>query len=289
MTKIINPILSGFNPDPSIIRVEEDYYIATSTFEWFPGVQIYHSKDLVNWELIARPLNRVSQLDMKGNPDSGGIWAPCLSYDNGIFYLVYTDVKGFDNVWWDTNNYLVSTKDIRGDWSEPIYLNSCGFDPSLFHDSDGKKYFVNMITDHRGKNNRFNEIQVQEYSASEKSLLGEAKTIFKGTGLGSAEGAHLYKLNGYYYLITAEGGTGYNHVVSFARSKNIAGPYEVHPDNPILSSKYSPDLPLQKAGHGDIIETQTGEWYMVHLCGRPLEKRGNCPLGRETAIQRLVW
>ena len=118
---IKNPILRGFNPDPSIIRVGEDYYIATSTFEWFPGVQIHHSRDLINWELVSRPLNRKSQLDMQGVPDSGGVWAPCLSYDNGTFYLVYSNVKSFQGVWKDTPNYLVTTQDILGDWSEPIF------------------------------------------------------------------------------------------------------------------------------------------------------------------------
>ncbi len=145
MSMIQNPILKGFNPDPSILRVGgDDYYIATSTFEWFPGVQIHHSKDLVNWALIAHPpLNRVSQLDMLGTPDSTGVWAPCLSYDNGVFYLIYSNVKNSRRMK-DSPNYLVTTTDIRGDWSEPIYMNCSGFDPSLFHDDDGRKWFVNM-------------------------------------------------------------------------------------------------------------------------------------------------
>src|SRR5690625_5211691 len=136
MSKIVNPILKGFNPDPSIIRVEDDYYIATSTFEWFPGVQIHHSKDLKNWQLLTHPLNRKSQLNMLGNPDSGGVWAPCLSYSEGIFYLVYTDVKSHMGAFKDTPNYLVTAENIMGPWSDPIYLNSSGFDPSLFHRSE---------------------------------------------------------------------------------------------------------------------------------------------------------
>lgn len=289
MQTINNPILRGFNPDPSIIRVKDDYYIATSTFEWFPGVQIYHSKDLVNWELAVRPLNRLSQLDMRGNPCSGGVWAPCLSYDNGIFYLVYTDVKTRSGIWKDAHNYLVTTDDIYGDWSEPIYLNSSGFDPSLFHDTDGRKWIVNMLWEHRLRvTKKSNGIIMQEYSPERKKLVGPVKKIFDGV-LSVTEGPHLYKRNGYYYLIVAEGGTGYNHVVTLARSKKIDGPYEVHPLNPILTSADNPELELQKAGHADLVKTQTGEWYMVYLCARPLSKRGYCPLGRETAIQKVVW
>jgi xylan 1,4-beta-xylosidase len=150
MTKIQNPILPGFNPDPSILRVGDDYYIATSTFEWFPGVQIHHSKDLVNWKLITHPLTRTSQLDMLGNMPSCGIWAPCLSYCDGLFYLIYTNTRIYYSNHKDCHNYLVTAKDIMGPWSEPIYLNSSGFDPSLFHDDDGKKWLANMLWDTAG-------------------------------------------------------------------------------------------------------------------------------------------
>ena len=160
---IRNPILPGFNPDPSICRVGGDYYIATSTFEWYPGVQIHHSKDLVNWTLIGRPLTRASQLDMRGNPDSCGIWAPCLSHADGLFWLVYTDVKRYDGNFKDTHNYIVTARDIAGPWSEPFYANSSGFDPSLFHDDDGRKYLVNMLWDWRPGHNRFGGIVLQEY------------------------------------------------------------------------------------------------------------------------------
>jgi xylan 1,4-beta-xylosidase len=289
MRYITNPILPGFNPDPSILRVGEDYYIATSTFEWFPGVQIHHSKDLCNWKLIAHPLNRVSQLDMKGNPASGGIWAPCLSYSNGIFYLIYTDVKSLDGVFKDTHNYLVTATDINGEWSEPIYLNSSGFDPSLFQDDDGRKWLVNMLWDYRAGRNKFAGIALQEYSVEEKRLIGKPKNIFKGSSLGFTEGPHLYKHNDYYYLMTAEGGTGLNHAVTMARSKNIDGPYEIDPANPILTSRHDPLLTLQKSGHGSIVETQTGEWYMVHLCSRPIPTKGRSIMGRETAIQKMMW
>jgi xylan 1,4-beta-xylosidase len=146
---IQNPILPGFNPDPSICRVGEDYYIATSTFEWFPGVQIHHSRDLVNWTLVRRPLERPSQLNMLGNPDSCGIWAPCLSYADGLFWLVFTDTKRFEGSFKDAPNYIVTSPTIESEWSDPVYVNSSGFDPSLFHDDDGRKWFVNQQWNHR--------------------------------------------------------------------------------------------------------------------------------------------
>ncbi|WP_339300591.1 glycoside hydrolase family 43 protein [Paenibacillus sp. FSL K6-2441] len=285
---ITNPILRGFNPDPSILRVGDDYYIATSTFEWFPGVQIHHSRDLVHWQLIGHPLTRVSQLDMLGSPGSCGVWAPCLSYDNGLFYLIYTDVKSRHGAFKDTPNFLVTAPDIRGPWSDPIYLNSSGFDPSLFHDDDGRKWLVNMLWDHRKGKNRFAGIVLQEYDPKQQKLVGPVKNIFQGTELRLTEGPHLYKRNGYYYLLTAEGGTYYDHAVTMARSRTIDGPYEVDPTNPILTSSGKPHLELQKAGHGSLVETQTGEWYMVHLTGRPT-KDIYCTLGRETAIQRGFW
>jgi len=288
MAVIRNPILRGFNPDPSIIRVGEDYYIATSTFEWFPGVQIHHSKDLIHWQLIARPLNRLSQLHLLGNPDSCGVWAPCLSYDDGIYYLIYSNVRSFDGVWKDTPNYLVYTDDIRGDWSEPIFLNASGFDPSLFHEDNGRKWICNMLVDHR-KEKLFGGIVLQELDWEQKQLTGPIHYIFPGTELGATEAPHLYQRNGFYYLITAEGGTEYDHAVSLARSKSITGPYEVHPDNPIISSKTDPQTVLQKTGHGDLVETPQGDWFLVFLTGRPLSTRGHCVLGRETAIEQVEW
>lgn len=288
MNKIINPILKGFNPDPNIIRVDDDYYIVTSTFEWFPGVQIHHSRDLVNWRLTGQILNKTSQLDMLGIPDSCGVWAPQLSYHEGIFYLVYTNVKSFDGQWKDTPNYLVTSQDISGPWSAPIFLNSSGFDPSLFHDDDGKGYLVNMILDHRN-NTFFGGIILQEYNKSTKKLVGSIKHIFYGTEHGRTEGPHLYKKNNTYYLLTAEGGTSYEHCMSLARSKSLAGPYEVHPDNPFITAKYDPDNYLQKTGHGDLIQTQNDEWYAVFLTARPLTKLGRCITGRETAIEKIEW
>ncbi len=295
---ITNPILRGFNPDPSIVRVGDDYFIATSTFEWFPGVQIHHSRDLVHWRLVTRPLRRASQLNMLGNPDSCGVWAPDLSYADGRFYLVYTDVKRYGRTTVagasgaslrDFHNYLVTSTDIEGEWSDPVYLNSSGFDPSLFHDDDGRKYLLNMLWDHRPGRNRFAGIVVQDFSAAEQQLVGERRVIFSGTPLGLTEGPHVYKRGGYYHLLTAEGGTGWGHAVIMARAHTLDGPYELHPDSHVLSARHRPDLALQRAGHADLVDTPDGDTYMVYLCGRPLPSRGRCTLGRETAIQRMVW
>ncbi len=293
---IRNPILPGFNPDPSICRVGEDYYIATSTFEWYPGVQIHHSRDLVNWTLVRRPLERKSQLDMRGNPDSCGIWAPCLSYADGLFWLVYTDVKRFDGNFKDAHNYIVTSSTIEGEWSDPVYVNSSGFDPSLFHDDDGRKWFVNMQWNHRTesfggspKSPAFDGILLQEWDPQTKRLTGPVKNIFPGSPLGLVEGPHLFKRNGWYYLTTAEGGTGYDHAVTMARSRTIDGPYEMHPDIHLITSKDAPDAVLQRAGHGQYVETPDGQAYHTHLCGRPMPPKRRCTLGRETALQKCVW
>lgn len=286
---IQNPILTGFHPDPSICRVGNDYYIANSTFEWFPGVRIYHSRDLANWELVSRPLDRISQLNMLGNPDSAGIWAPALSHADDIFYLIYTDVKMWaPGPYKVSPNYLVTAPEIQGPWSEPVFLNSSGFDPSLFHDDDGRKWLVNMRWDHRKDRHAFKDIVLQEYAVEAGKLIGEPVSIFTGSEIGMTEGPHLYKRGGWYYLLTAEGGTGYEHAATLARSRTIEGPYEIHPTNPLITSRGNLELALRKAGHASITNTPEDEWYLVHLCGRPL--RGNrCILGRETAIQKLEW
>jgi xylan 1,4-beta-xylosidase len=287
---IRNPILPGFNPDPSICRAGDDYYIATSTFEWFGGVQIHHSRDLVHWRLHSRALTRTGQLDMRGNPRLCGIWAPCLTFYEGVFYLVYTDVKTMMlGPMGDHPNYLVTTTDPDQGWSQPTFLNASGFDPSLFHDDDGRKWLVNMLSDYRPHKPGMNGIVLQEYDPEKQQLVGPATRIFGGTDLGGTEGPHLYKRDGWYYLLTAEGGTSFGHAVTLARSRKIDGPYEVMPGNPVLTARDNPRLPLQKSGHADLVETQNGAWYMVHLASRPLPSRGRCVLGRETCIQRVDW
>ncbi len=293
---IVNPILPGFNPDPSICRVGDDYYIATSTFEWYPGVQIHHSRDLCNWQLVNRPLNRVSQLDMRGNPDSCGIWAPCLSYADGLFWLVYTDVKRLDGNFKDTHNYIVTAPVISGPWSDPIYINSSGFDPSLFHDDGGRKWFLNMLWNHRSdsvggspKHPAFAGILLQEFDASLGKLIGEVSNISQGSPHGLVEGPHLFKRNGYYYLTVAEGGTGYEHAVTMLRSSSVEGPYELHPNMFLMTSKDAPEAVLQRSGHGQMVETPGGQVYHTHLCSRPLGGSRRSPLGRETGLQKCVW
>lgn len=299
MTGLIrNPILRGFNPDPSIVRVGEDFYIATSTFEWFPGVQIHHSRDLVNWRLLTRPLSRPSQLNMAGAPDSCGVWAPCLTHADGRFWLVYTDVKRYGRTTVggasgaslrDFHNYLVTAEQIEGPWSDPVFLNSSGFDPSLFHDEDGRKYLLNMLWDHRPGRNRFAGIVAQEFDAMAGRLIGERRVIFPGTALGLTEAPHLYKRDGWYHLITAEGGTGFGHAVTMARARTLVGPYDLHPDGPVLTARDRPHAALQRVGHADLVDTADGRTWAVYLCGRPLPNRGRCVLGRETAIQPMVW
>lgn len=289
MTSIINPVIRGFNPDASMIRVGDDYYIATSTFEWFPGVQIHHSKDLVHWRPLTRPLSRVSQLDLLGAPSSGGIWAPALTYDQGTYYLMITDVKSRKGVFKDLHNYLLTATDIMGPWSEPIYLNSSGFDPYLFHDDDGRKWLLNMKWDFRKGKERFAGVVMQEYSPEEERLVGPVHTIATGTDIGVSEGPNMFKRDGWYYLLLAEGGTGWNHAATLGRSRRIEGPYEYDPEYPLITTVNDPDYPLQKAGHAAIVETQNGEWYMSFICARTLPGRRLCPLGRETGMQKLEW
>lgn len=286
---ISNPILPGFNPDPSICRVGDDYYIAVSTFEWFPGVRIHHSKDLVNWRLLTHALQETRLLDMKGVPSSGGVWAPALTWSDGLFYLCYTVVHQHEAATKDTPNYLTTAPSIDGPWSDPVLINSSGFDPSLFHDDDGRKYWLNMVWDHRPGRHPFKGIVLQELDRETFQLLGEPEYISEGTPLRFTEGPHIYKRDGYYYLMLAEGGTEYNHAVSLARSQTLRGPYEIHPQNPILTSADAPGLKLQKSGHASIVETPDGEWYLAHLCGRPLPGTKRCNLGRETALQKVEW
>ena len=297
MMKINNPVLKGFHPDPCMIRVGDTYYIASSTFEWWPGVRIHESKDLVNWHLLTYPLSEKRLLDMTGDPDSGGVWAPDLSYDNGTFYLVYTDAKVTNGAFKDCANYLTTAKDIRGPWSDPIFLNTAGFDASLFHDDDGRKYLVNQYWDPRPYRHPFYGIMCTEFSEEKGCLIGEPRVIYKGTADRLAEGPHLYKVNGFYYLFVAQGGTGYAHQSRVARARSLRDTFETQPGTPLLTTLDAPCHPFQKAGHGSLVQTPAGEWYFAHLMARPLHRdtessidpRGWCPLGRETAIQKLVW
>ncbi len=283
-----NPVLRGFNPDPCLLRVGTDYYMATSTFEWFPGVQIHNSKDLHNWMLISRPLNRPDLLDMRGVPDSCGVWAPALSYADDKFWLGYTITRRFDGHFKDTPNYLTTCETIDGEWASPIYMNASGFDPSLFHDDDGKKYWLNMVWDHRPDRSYFKGIIMQEYDALAQKLVGPSKMIFAGSDAGLTEGPHIHKFAGKYYLITAEGGTGYEHAVTLARADNVWGPYEIDPQGHLLTARDMPGDHLQRTGHGSIIALPEGGYVLSHLCSRPMLGRQFSPMGRESALQSLV-
>lgn len=309
MNTIRNPILRGFHPDPSVIRVGEDYYIATSTFEWWPGVRLHHSRDLIHWELIGYPLDRISQLDLRGVGASQGIWAPCLTFDKGIYYLVYTVVKAFYCNMYDTENYLVTAQDIRGPWSEPTALNNFGFDPSLFHDDDGRKYIVSMVTDHRVPKKYAGRLVLQEFDAAQRKMTGPVRDIYCADGI-FLEGPHIFRRQDFYYLFSADTGTGEGHGQTIQRAKDIWGPYEMYRPfdekredgeaYSILTSRHHEDILIQKAGHCDLVETQDGEWYAVHLCGRASDDRNPADaarfagarrymLGRETAIQKMRW
>lgn len=284
---IQNPVLKGFNPDPCILRVEDIYYIAVSSFAWLPGVRVYQSRDLAEWEHCTDILT--TQADLRGNPKDCSIWAPQLSYANGLFYLIYTDVKSTKRPFKDSHNYLITSPAIEGPWSEPVYLNSSGFDPSLYHDEDGHKWLLNELWDYRiAEGNKSSGIVIQQYDPDKRCLTGKPVKIFDCTALKKTEAPHIYKREGYYYLITAEGGTGSGHAVTVARSRELLGPYEVDPHNPMLTSRNNPELPLQCAGHGSLVQTPDGEWYMAHLCTRPLEGK-YAILGRETALQQVYW
>lgn len=297
--KIKNPVLPGFNADPSIIRVEDTYYIANSTFEWFPGVRLHESKDLVHWNLLPSPLSTTTLLDMKGNPSSGGIWAPDLSYADGKFWLVYTDVKVVDGAFKDMTNYLTTATDIKGPWTDPIKLNGVGFDASLFHDEDNRKYLVQQTWDHREYHHPFDGITLTEFDTQTMKLKPDtARTIYRGTAVKLVEGPHLYKINGYYYLFAAEGGTVFTHQEVVARSKTLeADSLETEPDGPFLTNFDTPNSYLQKQGHGALVDTPSGEWYYASLAARPwhhpnesiTDPRGWSTLGRETSIQKVEW
>src|SRR6266542_3849596 len=276
MHAIQNPIIAGFHPDPSICRVGDDYYILNSTFEWFPGVPIHHSRDLLHWRLIGHVLTRQSQVDLRGVPDSAGVWAPSLSYADDRFWLIYTNLRntGLGRPFKDIKIFLTTAPNILGPWSDPIELNSIGFDPSLFHDDDGHKWLVNMMWDFRKGHSRFAGIVVQEYDEEQRKLRGPMTKILAKSVL--TEGPNLYKREGWYYLMLAEGGTGWNHGISMARSRSTTGPYELDPQESVLTARDAYDLCLQKAGHGELIETPSGEWYLAHLASRPITPERRC-------------
>ncbi len=313
---IKNPILPGFNPDPCICRKKDDYYLAVSSFEWFPAIPVYHSKDLKHWELLTHAIKDDSLLDLKKLPSAKGIWAPDLTYceEEDLFYMVYGVMNSMNARYFDIDNYVITAKNIEGPWSEPVYLHSAGFDASMFHDDNGKKYVVSLDWETRENYEKPGEISISEYDPENKRIKGYPKRFWRGgTDRGCIEAPRITKRNGYYYIMCAEGGTGYNHCVTMGRSKNIFGPYEKDPKNPIVTSApgisyerqdadhlkpkyFNEDSVLQKSGHGSYVELPTGEVYLLHLTARPfitddpdIRSKYRCTLGRETAIQKMVW
>ncbi len=281
-----NPILPGFCPDPSICRAGEDYYLVTSSFAYFPGVPVFHSKDLAHWEQIGNALERESQLVLEGCGHSEGIFAPTIRYQDGVFYMVTTNISG-------GGNFIVTADTPDGPWSEPHELGEAaqGIDPSLFFDDDGTCYYVGTRPNQKGV--RYNgdwEIWAQELDIETMRLTGESHKIWKGAlhhGIWP-EGPHLYKKDGFYYLIHAEGGTGMEHAVCAARSRQVFGPYEGSPCNPIFSHRHlGADYPVVMAGHGDLVEDGKGGWYIVMLGTRRVGGYGNT--GRDTYLAKVRW
>jgi xylan 1,4-beta-xylosidase len=242
---------------------------------------------LVNWDVVG-VLEDKSYLNLTGIPSSGGVWAPCLTYnkEEKLFYLLYTNFKSsYQPPFRDLDNYLITAPTVHGPWSDPVRLNCSGYDPFIFHDDDGKSYITNMIWDYRQELEKGSAgIIIQEYDHQQKRLVGKVSTLFEGTELGQTEGPNIFKRNGYYYLMTAEGGPHYEHAVTLIRSKSIWGRYELHPKRYILTSSGTGEDTLQKAGHASVCEDAEGNWYMAFLCARPVKGR-RCILGEETEVE----
>ena len=269
-----NPVLSGFYPDPSICRVGDDYYTVHSSFEYFPGVPIFHSKDLVHWEQIGYCLTRKSQLNLNHARASGGIYAPTLRYHDGTFYMITTlvDTRG---------NFFVTATNPAGPWSEPVWVDRSGIDPSLLFDDDGTVYY----TRHEGQGDGY--IGQAKLDIKSGRLEGDFKEIWRGTGGVWPEAPHLYKIHGKYFLMIAQGGTSYGHMVNIGRSDSPWGPFVSDPNNPILTQRDHPDRLIQALGHADLVDTPDG-WWMVCLGIRPQGGKFH-HLGRETFLTKVKW
>lgn len=272
-----NPIVSGFNPDPSVCRVGNDYYIVNSSFGFFPGVPIHHSTDLINWTLIGYCLTRNTQLPLPKSGINDGIWAATIRYNNGVFYMITTNQTV-------RKNFIVTSTDPKGAWSEPIWLDLDGYDPSLDF-IDGKCYLTYAFGGGE------NAIMQAEINPNTGKFITQPKTIWKGTGEFGTEGPHLYKIKNFFYLLVAEGGTGLMHSVSIARSKNPDGPWENCPSNPILTNRNKRWLRIQATGHADLVQNVDSSWNIVHLGIRnwgSFEEQMSV-LGRETFILPVTW
>ena len=269
-----NPIIRGFHPDPSICRVGSDYYLVTSTFEYFPGIALFHSSDLINWTQIGNCITRPSQLSYAKFKNSGGVWAPTIRYHKGRFYVTVA-IDGMGNM-------ILHTDNINGEWSDPVWSDFGGIDPSICFDGDDAYYCTNEFT------NGHEAIVLAKIDPDTGIRKEDRREIWNGTGGGWLESPHIYHIGDYYYLLAAEGGTSYNHMETAARSKNIYGPYENCPYNPILTNKNDTTKQVQCAGHADLVEDENGNWWMVHLGTRSVLGT-KTPLGRETFLTPVIW
>lgn len=291
----INPIISGAHPDPSICRVGDDFYIVNSSFEYFPGLPIHHSKDLVNWELIGHGLHREDQCNGEMNlvdvQSDGGIHAPTIRYHKGKFYIITTNVyNSGDGKPGLMRNFIITAENPSGPWSDPhIIAGAPGIDPDIFFDSNGKVYFIGTHNPGDMNSNGIGEIWVQELDIKNWMLKGDRKTVWDGVFGCCTEGPHIYKEHDLYYLLVAEGGTGKNHAVMMAASENIFGPYEENPRNPVLTTRHvTEDYFVNSTGHADMIELPDKRWYMVSL-GKRNDLDGDANMGRETYLTPMVW
>ena len=291
-----NPILAGGYPDPSICKVGDTFYLVNSSFEYFPGLPIHKSTDLINWELIGHGLHRESQASSTVNlvdvQSNGGIHAPTIRFNKGVYYIISTNVYYDDEKnKADMVNFIITANNPAGPWSDPIHIEGApGIDPDLFFDDNGRVWYVGNQAPENPSFDGEGEIWLQELDLNEYSLIGERHLLWRGACGGVwAEGPHMYKKDGKYYLIIAEGGTSFNHAVMVAMSKNIEGPYISNPRNPILTSRHlSYDNWVNSTGHGDIVELDDGRYYMVILGIRNEINRGS-NMGRETFIAPLSW
>ncbi|GCB45078.1 family 43 glycosylhydrolase [Streptomyces sp. NL15-2K] len=287
MTLLRNPVLRGFAPDPSLVRVGDWYYVATSSFEWFPTIPIHRSRDLAHWEYAGHVRGAVPDDSLSGVPDSGGIWAPSLSWDGERFWVVYSIVHSVGRPYFDTDTYVSTATEVGGKWTPPRRIASHGFDPALFHE-EGRLWLLNLQNDHRPGGRRFAGIVVTELDRETLAPAGDTHLLLQHERL--IEGPKLLKRDGWYHLVLAEGGTGFEHGVLMARSRRLTGPFELD-DRPLLTSRDDPSLPLQKAGHAELVQTPGGDWVLSHLTARPVHTPDGprCTLGRETAVQAVTW
>lgn len=280
-----NPILPGFYPDPSICAVGDDFYLVNSSFAYFPGIPIMHSKDLAHWEQIGNACDRESQLPLGDTGHSRGLFAPTIRYHEGTFYIICTNVSY-------GGNFIITAQNPTGPWSEPHYIEGAdGIDPSLFFDEDGTCYYIGTHPNPAGCQYDGDwYIWIQELDIENMKLVGEVHNVWNGAmrNIIWPEGPHLYKIGEYYYIMHAEGGTGPDHAVTVCRSKNVYGPYENNFCNPILTHRHlGRKYPIRYVGHADLVKTINDEWYMVMLAVRPLE--GYTIMGRETFLARVEW